>query len=208
MRTSLSLDGRRRHVRLPPSDSGASLTELLIVLVLAAGVWSTALPVTGAVLDNGRTRQAAAFVASRLREARQRAVTGSAGAALVFDLVGSRWTFRLCVDGNGNGVRRAELTGSGPDGCATPEDLETMFPGVRVSVDPNLTGPDGDPASSDPLRFGRSDMASCSPLGSCTAGSVYLRSDSGLQFAVRVAGVTGRTRILRYDMASRTWRQD
>jgi hypothetical protein len=49
-------------------------------------------------------------------------------------------------------------------------------------------------------------MASCSPLGSCTAGTVFLRSERGLQWAIRVAGVTGRTRILRYDNGARTWR--
>ena len=57
----------------------------------------------------------------------------------------------------------------------------------------------------DAIRFGASDMASFSPSGSCTAGSLFLRSAGNVQYAVRVAGVTGRTRILRYNAVSQSW---
>jgi len=76
-----------------------------------------------------------------------------------------------------------------------------------VSVDGTIRGPDGDPPSSAPVRFGSSDIASFSPTGSCTAGSLFLRSPKGVQFAVRVAGVTGRLRLLRYDAPARVWRE-
>ena len=55
------------------------------------------------------------------------------------------------------------------------------------------------------VRFGASQIASFSPEGSCTAGTLYLRSLRGLQYAVRLGNVTGRTRILRYDAAARRW---
>jgi type II secretory pathway pseudopilin PulG len=199
---------RRRQDRLSRhSDAGATLAELLIVIVLASTLTAVTVPVTGAALDAERVRQAASFVATRVRAARQQAITGSAGAALVFDRVAGRWVFRVCVDGNGNGVRRAEL--SGPDHCVGEvQDVEMLFPGVRVAIDSTLPGPDGDAPTADPVRFGRSDMASCSPLGSCTAGTVFLRSERGLQWAIRVAGVTGRTRLLRYDNGVRAWRDD
>jgi hypothetical protein len=51
-------------------------------------------------------------------------------------------------------------------------------------------------------------MASCTPLGHCTPGTVYVRSARGEQFAVRVSGVTGRTRLLRFDPGTRTWRAE
>jgi hypothetical protein len=81
-----------------------------------------------------------------------------------------------------------------------------MFPGVSFDVDPSLRGPDGEPGSADPVRFGVSDIASFSPEGTGSAGSLYLRSARGQQFAVRVGNITGRTRILKYDIASGTWR--
>lgn len=188
-------------------DPGASLIELLIVvaiLLIAAGL---ALPTTAAAIDEGRVRQAAAFLAGRLRDAKQQAVTRTASTGLVFDLVDGRWTFRLCVDGNVNGLRRADLRAN-VDVCVDgPVDVAALFPGVSILVDNTIRGPDNDPPSSDPVRFGASNLASFSPSGGCTAGSLFVRSKKGAQYAVRVAGVTGRLRVLRYDAAARTWRE-
>ena len=80
-----------------------------------------------------------------------------------------------------------------------------MFPGVQVAVDPTIRGPGSEPPSPDPVRFGSSNLASFSALGSCTAGTLFLRSPMGAQYAVRLAGATGRTRVLRYAPATRTW---
>src|SRR5262245_36466426 len=120
-------------------------------------------------------------------------------------MIGEGWTFRVCSDGNGNGLRRAELA-DGRDSCAEgPYDLTQMFPGARISVDPALPGPDGGPGSPDPVRFGVSNMASFAPEGSGTAGTLFIRSAGGRQYAIRVSNITGRTRILRYDTGSRGW---
>jgi hypothetical protein len=123
----------------------------------------------------------------------------------VFDEVDGRWQFRLCQDGNANGLRRAEIT-SGVDGCDPGAiDLTAMFSGVSIAVDPSLPAPEGGAGSADPVRFGVSDMASFSPEGSGSAGTLYVRSQRGQQFAIRVSS-TGRTRILRYDPGADAWR--
>jgi len=185
--------------------SGYSLIELLLVVAAATTLASLALPLTGVSTDAGKARQAASFVATRLRLARQQAVARTTTVGLVFDMVNGRWSVRVCADGNSNGVRRADI-GSGVDRCLEgPHDLETMFPGVRVAVDGSLEGPAGEPPSPDAIRFGASDIASFSSSGSCTAGSLFLRSSHGVQYAVRVAGVTGRTRVLRYNAPAGSW---
>jgi type II secretory pathway pseudopilin PulG len=187
------------------SSAGYSLLELVLVLVAATTFISVTLPMTATTTDAERARHAASFVATRFRLARQQAVSRTASVGLVFDLVNGRWVVRVCADGNGNGLRRADVS-AGVDPCPEgPHDLETMFPGVRVAVDSSLQGPGGEPASSDPVRFGASNIASFSPSGSCTAGSLFLRSARNVQYAVRIAGVTGRTRILRYNPAAATW---
>ncbi len=189
----------------PGGTSGYSLIELLLVLAAATTLASLALPLTSASTDAGKARQAATFVATRLRLARQQAVARTTTVGLVFDMVNGRWSVRVCADGNNNGVRRADI-GSGVDRCLEgPYDLETMFPGVRVAVDSSLDGPSGEPPSPDAVRFGASDIASFSSSGSCTAGSLFLRSSHGVQYAVRVAGVTARTRVLRYNASAGTW---
>jgi type II secretory pathway pseudopilin PulG len=189
----------------PGGTSGYSLIELLLVLAAATAFASLALPLTSVSVDAGKARQAASFVATRLRLARQQAVARTTTVGLVFDMVNGRWSVRVCADGNNNGVRRTDI-GSGVDRCLEgPHDLETMFPGVRVAVDSSLDGPAGEPPSPDAVRFGASDIASFSSSGSCTAGSLFLRSSHGLQYAVRVAGVTGRTRVLRYNASAGSW---
>jgi type II secretory pathway pseudopilin PulG len=186
---------------------GFSFVETTVVMCVGVILVSLALPMTTAVVDEGRAQQAAAFVAARLREARQQAVTRTAATGLVFDLAGGRWLFNVCTDGNANGVRRADVR-SGVDACpAAPIDLASLFPGVTVAADPSIRGPDGDPPSADPVRFGSSDIASFSSSGGCTAGSLFLRSTKGARYAVRIAGITGRLRVLRYDAGARTWRE-
>ena len=185
-----------------------SLAELVVGMAIIAILTTMAAPVTAHAIDEGRARDAAGFVASRLRLARQQAVFQSTFVALLFDRIGGRWTFRVCADGNGNGVRRAEVT-SGADACTEgPYDVARMFPGVGVVVDSTLPGPDGDASSSDPVRFGSSDVASFSPEGTGSAGSLFLQSQRGTSYVVRMAGVTGRTRILRYDPGSRQWQMN
>ncbi|MEO8069993.1 MAG: prepilin-type N-terminal cleavage/methylation domain-containing protein [Acidobacteriota bacterium] len=186
-------------------DRGMSFVELVVVMAIVALVSAMAVPLTANVLDDGRARQASGFLASRFRLAQQQAVFKARAVALVFDRVGAHWTFRVCTDGNGNGVLRADIA-AGRDRCPEgPYDVPQMFGGVQVDVDARLRGPDGEPGSADPVRFGASDIASFSPAGTCSAGTLFLRSAKGVQYAVRVGNVSGRIRLLRYDPGRRTW---
>jgi len=206
MRTRLLPVGGRAPGRRPPTETGFTIVELLLVLALLVITAALSAPIAATQLDTGRARQASEFVAARFRLAHQQAVARSSSVAVVFDTAGGRTTIRLCADGNGDGVRRADIT-SGVDACPeSPLDLETLFAGVRIASDPAIRGPDGEPGSADAIRFGRSDLASFSPTGTCSAGSLFLQSRSGTQYVVRVAASTSRTRVLRYDAVTRTWR--
>ena len=46
---------------------------------------------------------------------------------------------------------------------------------------------------------------SFTPLGTASSGTLYLRGRDGSEYAVRVLGATGRTRVLRYEAITRTW---
>ncbi len=186
--------------------AGVSLVELVVIMGVVAVLGGLVAPSIANLVAAARLRQAAGFVATRFRLARAQAAATTVSVGVVFDRVAASWTFRVCEDGNGNGLRRAEID-DGRDVCREgPHDLAALFPGVRILADEGLRGPDGEPGSSDPVRFGPSDLASFSPAGTCTAGSVWLQGSGGRQYLVRVAGVTGRTRVLRYDAAARVWR--
>lgn len=194
--------GRRALRGLP---AGASLVEVTIVLGVMALMATMSTPILASAMDAGRARQAAQYLAAQCRHARMHAISSSANAGVVFDRVDGRWRLRRCVDGNGNGVRRADIS-SGKDSC--PEgsvELGELFGGVTIGVDAALPDPDGGAGTSDPVRFGTSDLASFTPTGTATAGTVFVRSVGGAQLAVRVAGVTGRTRVLRFDTGTRRW---
>jgi type II secretory pathway pseudopilin PulG len=185
--------------------AGASLIELVVAMGLVATTVGTALPLVTRSIDASRARQAAGYLAGEMRRARQQAVSRAASVAVVFDSTGASWTFRLCVDGNGNGIRRAEIA-RGTDVCVEgPYDLTGFYAGVTVAVDPSLPSPDGGPGKNDPVQLGSSNIASFSPSGSSSSGTVFVRSSGGDQYAVRVAGATGRTRVMHFDAGSRRW---
>jgi Tfp pilus assembly protein FimT len=186
-------------------EAGTSLVELVLALAVAATMLALAVPVTASSLDAARAGNAAAFMAVRFRSAHQHAIASSRTTALVFEQVASRWVFRTCEDGNGNGIRRSDIT-AGRDVCIDgPHDLGQLFPGVAIAVDASLPGPDDEPGAADAVRFGRSDIASFTAIGTATAGTMFVRSTGGRQWAVRVSNVTGRTRLLRYDPGRRLW---
>jgi hypothetical protein len=80
-----------------------------------------------------------------------------------------------------------------------PVRLGDLFAHVAIA----LAGT-GDGA--DPVQLsGGARLLSFTPLGTATAGSIYVRGADGSQFAVRVVGATGRTRIVRYDERRGSW---
>lgn len=200
------MPGRRvcgRH-----ATEGATLIEVLLAAAFLMSLAGLAVPLTAQAADSARARSAASFVAGRLRLARTQAVSTRQATALVFEHVQERWRFRRCVDGNGNGVRTAEIA-EGKDLCPGPsESVEQLYSGTTLALDALVPDLDGLVGPSSPVRFGRGAMASCTPVGHCTPGTLYVRSGRGEQFAVRVSGVTGRTRILRFDAGARTWTSD
>jgi type II secretory pathway pseudopilin PulG len=198
-------DPRQGLATVKDAEHGYTTLELLIVATLVIILAALTVPVTSATIDSNRVRHAANFAAARMRYTRQQAVFGNRAFAMVFDSTGGRWQFRVCSDGNYNGVRRLDIS-LGHDPCIDgPHDIETMFQGTKVAADPAIRGPAGEPGSSDAVRFGRSNIFSCSLGGSCNAGSLYLQSPGGTQYAVRVFGATGRTRVLRYERATSRW---
>jgi hypothetical protein len=50
-----------------------------------------------------------------------------------------------------------------------------------------------------------SGLAGCACAGPTTSGSVYVLGRDGTQWAVRVLGVTGRVRLLRYVPSTGGW---
>ncbi|MEZ5318626.1 MAG: GspH/FimT family pseudopilin [Vicinamibacterales bacterium] len=199
------MGARTTTARRDATDAGTSLPELLVAAAVVTTLIGMAVPAVGRVADHLRATEAASAAAGWMRLARFQAIATQTNVGLVFDRTPAGWSWRVCRDGTGNGLSRAEIA-SGADPCDPGRDLSAEWPGVRIALDPTLPGPDGTAPGADPVRFGGADVVSFTPVGTATPGTLFLQSEGGEQLAVRVAGATGRTRVLRYERASRTWR--
>jgi len=155
---------------------------------------AAAVPQLNSTIERTRAIGAARYLAARLALARSQAVARSANVALLLTVAGNGATVAMYVDANGNGVRTRDIAAGIDRPAAAPVHLTDLFPHVVLSIN----DPSGSLATTSALM-------SFTPLGTATSGTLYLRGRDGSQYAVRVLGATGRTRVLRYAAASRTW---
>jgi prepilin-type N-terminal cleavage/methylation domain-containing protein len=185
------------------SSRGFSLVEVLLVVALMVTAAAVGIPVFRAYTAEAHLVGAGQAFRSQFRRARSMAVRGNTYTAIRFEHgpAGDVF-FAIYADGNGNGVRSAEIRRGIDRRVEGPFPLTGGAPTVRVGF---LSGvPAVPPArgvlSGDPIRFGRADMLSFSPMGTATPGTFYLAGD-GVQAAVRVTPGTARVRLM-------VWRGD
>jgi type II secretory pathway pseudopilin PulG len=196
------------RTRLAGRSAGYSLLEGLFVAGLLVTLGGVSVPLILSSLDASRTQGAARYLAGRLNLARMEAVKRSTYVALRIEGPQSAYRYTFYADGNRNGVRLAEIGRNVDRPIGLPERLDEKFPGVAFGILDGVGAIDeSEPlgAGSDPIRFGRSDLISFSPVGSATAGTFYIRGRGKQQMAVRVLGTTGRIRVLRFDFRTREW---
>ena len=187
------------------AERGLSVIELLFALATSVTVGALAMAATTAAIDEMRTAVAARYIAGRIGSARIDAVRRASAVALRFEAVDGDYVYAPYEDGNGNGVRTAEIR----DGIDRPvgafERLADKFPGVRFELAAGVPDADGQAGTGgDGVRIGAARILTMSPDGTATSGTLYVRGRRG-QYAVRVLGVTGRTRMLQYQPGNRTW---
>jgi hypothetical protein len=121
---------------------------------------------------------------------------------LRFEAAGGEDRYVMYADGNGNGVRAADIADAVDRPIRSSEQLAQHYPGMSFGLAPDVPAVDGDEAGEgDVVRVGRSRMVSFSPLGTSTSGTVYLLGRGRQQFAVRVLGPTGRVRSFEFAFA-------
>ena len=188
-------------------EAAFSLGELLVVCAVTAVISAAAMPRVLGFQERSRAVAAAKYLAARLQEARMEALKRSAHVAVSFVQAGGDIAFACFVDGNGNGVRTIDIA-SGIDRSLWPaEHLGYQVPGAQFGIvagTPSIDG-SGPLTGTDPIRMGRSDLVSFSPLGSVTPGTIYVHGSERKPWAVRTTGATGRVRVYEFDAASQTW---
>lgn len=186
---------------------GFSVLELLCVVSLAIILAGMAVPLGSQALDDAQVAAAARYLAGRFYWARMEAVKRTSYTGYRFVQQGADYVFGAYVDGNRNGILSRDIASGIDRTLGAMDRLANHFPRASFSILPGVTPIEpGDVLSpgSDPIRFGRASLVSFSPDGSGTAGTVYVGGRRS-QLAVRVLGVTGRIRVLRFDFAMRRW---
>jgi hypothetical protein len=182
-----------------------------VVAVLAIVGAVTALVAPGALRLSATlaVRSGAGEVRAALFRARAFAIARGRYVGVKFRKNDNRYEWALYVDGNGNGIRTAEIA----KGIDRP--IETAIPWSRHDVLPGILkgSPVPDPGNpgkkldqlDDPIRFNASDICSFSPIGESTPGSIYLWDGHDRMAVVRVFGRTAKVRTLYYRRGEKEW---
>ena len=192
-------------VRFPVHAQGFSFLEVLLVTSIVATLAAVSIPVTAGALDELRTSMAARYLEGRIMNARATAVKRSTRIGLRFEPVDNDCRIREYSDGNGNGLRASEIAAGLDPEIGQAEFIGSLFPGVGFGLHEGVPDVDGSRATgSDGLRIGPSRILTVGPDGTATSGTLYVRGRRG-QYAVRILGVTGRTRVLRFHPGTGQW---
>lgn len=190
-------------------SAGFNLVEVIIVMAVMSILMTLAIPMGRDWWRELQVEMAAAEIATTFHLARSLAVRNRARVAVRFhpDDDGLL-THGIYQDGDGDGVRSDDIlrgvdealrdVRSGPLGgikAGIPEGWNPRRPGSRKRLD----------RLHDPIRFGRSNMASFTAHGGASPGTIYLTDGSHHLFAVRVNNRAGKIKILRYDRQAEVW---
>lgn len=187
--------------------AGFTLYELLVSTGLLLVLGAIAVPRLTDALDHWRARNAASFVASRVALTRMHALQRNAIVGIRFETDNGFIRMQSYQDGNGDGIRARDISDGIDVPVLPPERLDQLFPGVQFGFldDGEMVDGTGAGAGTDPIRVGTARILSCTPDGTSTAGTLYLRGRKGWQYAVVTAGATGRTRVLQFEPRARRW---
>ena len=188
------------------ATAGFTLLELLLSIAVGVAITTISVPMTNHIVDELRAAGAARYVAGRIMRTRLEAVRQSRAVALRFTKDGDDYPFTPHADGNGNGVRTADILDGIDQPLGPPERISDKFAGVRFVLEVGLPDVDG-AKSTDPdgVRIGKPGILTMGRDGTATSGTLYVRGRGG-QYAVRVLGATGRTRVLMFANGAGIWR--
>ena len=124
-----------------------------------------------------------------------------------FTQTGSTYEYAVYLDGNGDGVRTHDINSGVDTALGAPERLGDQFQGVDFGVLPGLPSVDtgSAPPGNDPIKLGASNLLSFSANGTSSTGSLYIKGQRGTQYVIRVFGVTGKTRVLKFSRSTQLW---
>ncbi|MBZ5640534.1 MAG: hypothetical protein LAO51_17485 [Acidobacteriia bacterium] len=193
------------------TDAGTTLAEILVVVAILAAAAIVAVPAGADLLSSARAEAGAREMATTFSALRFKSVALRRYRGLLFERRGRDWVYFEVEDGNGNGLRTAEVRSGVDRTVSGPHRLEDDVEKATPGVPPGGPFPEVPPGSarvdetSDPVQFGSSDLVSFSPAGSASSGTLYVTDRRNGLAAVVLYGPTARVRVWRFDPWRRRW---
>lgn len=190
---------------------GVTLPEILAVLVLVGLAAAMAVPAASRLGSQVRTASGARKLAMTFYALRWSSVARGRGEGLLFGHDAQGWFWYAVEDGNGNGLKVAEISRGVDPRRSGPHRLEHDGAGATLGFPPGGPFPKLPPQSGwitgldDPVKMGSSDLVAFTPLGTASSGTLYVTDRKAGLYAVVLYGRSARVRVWRYDPQSRRW---
>ena len=184
--------------------------EAALALVILALLTAASTPALFAALSRRRVMAAARELEQEMARLRSEAIVSRRDVALRLTWSGGHYAYSFYADGNGDGVRSADIASGRDPLIGAVRDLASRYEGVDFGLlDTSI--PEVPPGRgtllpySDPVRFGRSDIITFTPRGTSSSGTLYVSDGRSTVTAVVLYGGTGRIRIWRFDRDRWAW---
>ena len=182
------------------SSRGYSLIEILTVVMIIGVVAVVVTPSFFMMRQRMGVRLAAAEMRSIFANTRMLAIARHKHVAVKFRRTATTWEYAVFEDGNGNGVRNADIAAR-TDRQIQPyrvvlqgNRLSRIGLPLRAIPDPSGSGSVSPTASA--VRFNSSTLCAFTPLGSATSGSIFLTDGKESAAALIVNGPSARIRVV------------
>lgn len=193
------------------NQRGQTLVEMVVMLVIMGLTATAAVPTFASAHRQAALRRATEQVRAQMWMARSEAVTTGYATALVFDrLDGGGWRCTVVRDGDGDGVRHADMAAGIDLPVRGVLELRADQAGLGFVTGVPIPDPSGNGAMAgdldDPVRAGSGDVLTFTPQGTSTSGTLYFSDGHRAMRALRIFGVTGRFRTLKWQVGWDKWR--
>ena len=140
--------------------NGWSLIDSIVTLALLGITLSWAVAIAGRVVADTHTAAAAREFAVLFQALRWTSISENRHVGLFFEPSGSSWQWWKVRDGNGNGLRSAEIRNGTDVKTSGPHRLEASHRGTHLGFPAGWSVPGIPPRRgvldvNDPIRFGR-----------------------------------------------------
>lgn len=171
---------------------------------------AAAAPALFAALSRGRVTAAARELAQEMARLRSEAIASRRNVAMRLTWSQGRYRYAFYADGDGDGVRSDDVASGRDPRIGATRDLGSRYEGIDfglldTAIPEVPPGPGALLPSSDPVRFGRSDIITFTPRGTSSSGTLYLSDGAQTAAAVVLYGGTGRIRVWRFDREIWIW---